>query len=44
MTAQRVCAVADLVQDEAQRFEVDGVPMALVLDSLCLLFPALIFL
>ncbi|TQJ32299.1 non-heme iron oxygenase ferredoxin subunit [Microbacterium sp. SLBN-146] len=33
MTAQRVCAVSDLVQDEARRVEVDGVPMALVLDG-----------
>ena len=33
MTAQRVCALGDLVQDEARRFEVDGVAMAVVLDS-----------
>jgi 3-phenylpropionate/trans-cinnamate dioxygenase ferredoxin subunit len=33
MTAQRVCALADLVQDEAQRFELDGVAVAVVLDS-----------
>ena len=33
MTATRICAVGDLVQDEAQRFEIDGVPMAVVLDS-----------
>ena len=33
MTATRVCAMSDLVQDEARRVEVDGVPMALVLDS-----------
>ncbi len=33
MTAQRVCAVSDLVQDEARRVEVDGVPIALVLDG-----------
>ncbi|KAF2413754.1 non-heme iron oxygenase ferredoxin subunit [Microbacterium sp. B35-04] len=33
MTAQRVCALSDLVQDEARRVEVDGVAIALVLDS-----------
>jgi 3-phenylpropionate/trans-cinnamate dioxygenase ferredoxin component len=33
VTATRVCALSDLVQDEAQRFEIDGVPMAVVLDS-----------
>ena len=33
MTAQRICALSDLAQDAAQRFEVDGVPMAVVLDS-----------
>ncbi|MFE5410222.1 non-heme iron oxygenase ferredoxin subunit [Microbacterium sp. NPDC056569] len=33
MTAQRVCALSDLVQDEARRIEVDGVAIALVLDS-----------
>jgi len=33
MTAQRVCALTDLVQDEARRVEVDGVAIALVLDS-----------
>ena len=33
MTAQRVCAFSDLVQDEARRVEVDGVAIALVLDS-----------
>jgi 3-phenylpropionate/trans-cinnamate dioxygenase ferredoxin component len=33
MTAQRVCALSDLEQDAAVRFEVDGVPMAVVLDS-----------
>jgi 3-phenylpropionate/trans-cinnamate dioxygenase ferredoxin subunit len=33
VTAQRVCAVSDLVQDEARRVEVDGVPIALVLDG-----------
>jgi len=33
MTAQRACALSDLVQDEARRVEIDGVPMAVVLDS-----------
>lgn len=33
MSATRVCSVSDLVQDEARRIEVDGVPIALVLDS-----------
>lgn len=33
MTAQRVCALSDLVQDEARRVEVDGVAIAVVLDS-----------
>ena len=33
MTATRVCALSDLEQDTAVRFEVDGVPMAVVLDS-----------
>ena len=33
MTATRVCAVSELEQDAAVRFEVDGVPMAVVLDS-----------
>ena len=33
MTAQRACALSDLVQDEAHRVEIDGVPMAVVLDS-----------
>jgi 3-phenylpropionate/trans-cinnamate dioxygenase ferredoxin component len=33
MTAQRACALSELVQDEARRVEIDGVPMALVLDS-----------
>ena len=33
MTAQRVCALSDLDQDEARRVEVDGVAIALVLDS-----------
>ena len=33
MTAQRVCALSDLVQDEARRVEVDGVAIAVVLDA-----------
>jgi 3-phenylpropionate/trans-cinnamate dioxygenase ferredoxin subunit len=33
MTMQRICALSELVQDEARRFEVEGVPMAVVLDS-----------
>ncbi|MFT4218941.1 MAG: non-heme iron oxygenase ferredoxin subunit [Microbacterium sp.] len=33
MTMQRICALSELEQDEARRFEVDGVPMAVVLDS-----------
>ena len=33
MTASRVCALSDLEQDAAVRFEVDGVPIAVVLDS-----------
>ena len=33
MTAQRVCALSDLVQDEARRVEVDGVAIAVVLDG-----------
>ncbi len=33
MTAQRVCSLTDLVQDEARRVEVDGVAIAVVLDS-----------
>ena len=33
MTAQRVCALSDLEQDSAIRVEVDGVAMAVVLDS-----------
>ncbi len=33
MTAQRICSLSELVQDEARRFEVDGVAMAVVLDS-----------
>ncbi|GAA1844875.1 non-heme iron oxygenase ferredoxin subunit [Microbacterium koreense] len=33
MTAERVCAVSDLVQDEARRVEVGGVAIAVVLDG-----------
>ena len=33
MSATRVCAVSELVQDQARRVEVDGVPIALVLDA-----------
>lgn len=33
MTAQRVCSLSELVQDEAHRVEVDGVAIAVVLDS-----------
>ena len=33
MTAQRVCGLSELVQDEARRVEVDGVAIAVVLDS-----------
>lgn len=33
MSLQRICALSDLVQDEARRFDVDDVPMAVVLDS-----------
>ena len=33
MSATRICALSDLEQDAAQRFEVDGVPMAVVLDA-----------
>lgn len=33
MTAQRACGLSDLVQDEARRVEIDGVAMAVVLDS-----------
>lgn len=33
MSAVRVCAVSDLAQDAAQRFEVNGVPIAVVKDS-----------
>jgi len=33
MSAVRVCAKSELVQDEALRVEADGVPIAVVLDS-----------
>lgn len=33
MTRQRVLAVSDLVQDQATRVVVDGVPIAVVLDA-----------
>jgi len=33
MTATRVCALSELVQDEARRVEVDGVAISVVLDS-----------
>lgn len=33
MTAQRACALSDLVQDEARRVEIDGVAIAVVLDA-----------
>jgi 3-phenylpropionate/trans-cinnamate dioxygenase ferredoxin component len=33
MTATRVCGLSELEQDSAQRFEVDGIPIAVVLDS-----------
>jgi len=33
VSATRVCAVSELVQDQARRVEVDGVPIALVLDA-----------
>ena len=33
MTAQRVCALSDLEQDSAIRVEVEGVAIAVVLDS-----------
>ena len=33
MSAQRACALSELVQDEARRVEIDGVAMAVVLDS-----------
>jgi 3-phenylpropionate/trans-cinnamate dioxygenase ferredoxin subunit len=33
MTAQKVLSLSDLEQDTAVRVEIDGVPMAVVLDS-----------
>jgi 3-phenylpropionate/trans-cinnamate dioxygenase ferredoxin component len=33
VSATRVCSLGELVQDEARRVEVDGVPIAVVLDS-----------
>ncbi|GAA1525580.1 3-phenylpropionate/trans-cinnamate dioxygenase ferredoxin subunit [Microbacterium ginsengiterrae] len=33
MTAQRACALSELEQDTALRVEIDGVPMAVVLDG-----------
>jgi 3-phenylpropionate/trans-cinnamate dioxygenase ferredoxin subunit len=33
MTAQRACALSDLVQDEARRVELDGIAIAVVLDA-----------
>ena len=33
MSAQRACALSDLEQDTPLRVELDGIPMALVLDS-----------
>lgn len=33
MTATRVCALSDLVQDTALKVEIDGTPIAVVLDS-----------
>jgi len=33
VSAERVCGLSELVQDEARRVEVDGVPIAVVLDS-----------
>ncbi len=33
MTATRVCAFSELVQDEPRRVEIDGVPIAVVRDS-----------
>ncbi|GGF32829.1 non-heme iron oxygenase ferredoxin subunit [Microbacterium sorbitolivorans] len=33
MSAERVCGLSELVQDEARRVEVGGVPIAVVLDS-----------
>jgi len=33
VSAERVCGLSDLVQDEARRVEIGGVPLAVVLDS-----------
>ncbi|MCR2785802.1 MULTISPECIES: non-heme iron oxygenase ferredoxin subunit [unclassified Microbacterium] len=33
MSATRICALSELEQDAARRFEVEGVPIAVVLDS-----------
>lgn len=33
MSAERVCGLSELVQDEARRVEINGVPIAVVLDS-----------
>lgn len=33
MSAQRACSLSDLEQDTALRVEIDGVPMAVVLDG-----------
>jgi 3-phenylpropionate/trans-cinnamate dioxygenase ferredoxin subunit len=33
MSGVRVCALSDLAENQAQRFVVDGVPVAVVLDS-----------
>jgi 3-phenylpropionate/trans-cinnamate dioxygenase ferredoxin component len=33
MSAERACALSDLVQDEALRVEIGGVPIAVVLDG-----------
>ena len=33
MTAQRVCTLEELTTDQAQRFELDGIAIAVVLDS-----------
>ena len=33
MAAEKVCAVSELVQDQAKRVVVGGIPIALVLDS-----------
>ncbi len=33
MSLQRICALSELVQDDARRFDVEGVPIAVVLDS-----------